>query len=498
MPLSGEPFLRPRALAGRGEAGRPGPPPGLRPAGRGRGGFPTRDACVGPTPLSVPPLRFLDRPPASPPPFPPPLRAEPATAAEAEANERRHQESGGGVGPQDAWRWTLNWDVISPYDIMIGSCPRSAGDVARIAKEAGATAILSLQCDDCLDALKVDVHEVSKAAARHRVLWARVPTRDFDSRDQANGLPHASRALGALMLLGHRVYVHCTAGINRAALTVLAYLTDIKGVPLDEAYKLVRERRSQANPYLESWKAARAHMLAGREDEVRDAARRIAETRKAAPVAPRQTQSGGDAAAHAGSLPGYPTAEHERLANAPAYDPTADWFLAEATVVRSESVRGSEAMVALVEGARAAHAAALAAAEERAEREHAAAREAEARAAEAEARAAEAEARAAAAVAAAEARAAAAESGSDARVAAAEAAARAAASRLVAQEASGHLVAPTAAIDGIRRARAQAAELAETLEELAAIEHGIQAAIEEEVEEEEEAEEEREAAAKGE
>lgn len=395
------------------------------------------------------------------------------------------------MGPQDAWRWTLNWDTIAPYEIMIGSCPRSAGDVARIAKEAGATAILSLQCDDCLDALQVDIHEIARASARHRLLWARVPTRDFDSRDQANGLPHATRALGALMLLGHRVYVHCTAGINRASLTVLAYLTDIKGVPLDEAYALVRERRSQANPYLESWRAARAHVLAGRQDEVRDAARKIAEARKLAATSPKKPErsdgglAGGEEA-HSGSLPGYPTPEHERLANAPSYDPTADWFLAEGSVVRAESVRGAEAIVALVEGERAAHAAALAAAEERAELEHATALEAEARAAEAEARAAAAEAKAAAAVAAAEARTIAAESGSDARVAAAEAAVRAAASRQVAREAAGHLAAPTAAIDGIRRARAQAAELAETLEELASIEHGIQAAIEETIEDEEE------------
>ncbi len=51
------------------------------------------------------------------------------------------------------------------------------------------------------------------------------------SRDmlQALMLPEAVRMLYALKhALGKRVYVHCTAGINRATLTVVGYLTFVQ------------------------------------------------------------------------------------------------------------------------------------------------------------------------------------------------------------------------------------------------------------------------------
>jgi hypothetical protein len=39
------------------------------------------------------------------------------------------------------------------------------------------------------------------------------------------------RKLALLLAMGKRVYVHCTAGINRATLTVLGYLTFVKVRP---------------------------------------------------------------------------------------------------------------------------------------------------------------------------------------------------------------------------------------------------------------------------
>lgn len=45
---------------------------------------------------------------------------------------------------------------------------------------------------------------------------------------QAQILGEAVRQLGVLLALGKRVYVHCTAGINRANLVVVAYLTNVE------------------------------------------------------------------------------------------------------------------------------------------------------------------------------------------------------------------------------------------------------------------------------
>ena len=45
---------------------------------------------------------------------------------------------------------------------------------------------------------------------------------------QARMLPEAVRQLNLLLSMGKRVYVHCTAGINRANLTVVGYLTFVQ------------------------------------------------------------------------------------------------------------------------------------------------------------------------------------------------------------------------------------------------------------------------------
>lgn len=44
-------------------------------------------------------------------------------------------------------------------------------------------------------------------------------------------LPEAVRALNLLVERGKKVYVHCTAGINRASLTVVGYLTFVQVRP---------------------------------------------------------------------------------------------------------------------------------------------------------------------------------------------------------------------------------------------------------------------------
>lgn len=52
------------------------------------------------------------------------------TAAEQEANAKRWEESGGGEGSVDEWRWRLEWNAMPAHNIVIGSCPRSPADMA--------------------------------------------------------------------------------------------------------------------------------------------------------------------------------------------------------------------------------------------------------------------------------------------------------------------------------------------------------------------------------
>lgn len=197
-----------------------------------------------------------------------------ASQAEEEANQKRWKESGGGVGPMDQWRWSLNWDQITSQ-IVVGSCPRSAADVDRMVDEAGISAIICLQSDACFEAMQIDWPVIRQQAIHREVIMTRVAVRDFDHNDQALMLPEAVRLLHLLVANGKRVYVHCTAGINRATLTTVGYLTFVKGRTLDSALHEVKTARPQAHPYVDCWKRVRARLIADRREEVEGVAKMI-------------------------------------------------------------------------------------------------------------------------------------------------------------------------------------------------------------------------------
>lgn len=88
------------------------------------------------------------------------------------------------------------------------------------------------------------------------------PMRDFDAADHRKRLRHATRRLSELLAHGHRTYLHCTAGINRAPLVALAYLTLVEQMATAEAMALIRRGRPEANPYWESYHGCREDALA--------------------------------------------------------------------------------------------------------------------------------------------------------------------------------------------------------------------------------------------
>jgi hypothetical protein len=71
--------------------------------------------------------------------------------------------------------------------------------------------------------------------------------------------------------------VHCTAGINRSPLTVLAYLTFVEGLVTDDAMALILAARPEARPYWEAWHGCRADLLERHRDAIRLEAYRISQ-----------------------------------------------------------------------------------------------------------------------------------------------------------------------------------------------------------------------------
>ena len=168
----------------------------------------------------------------------------------------------------------LNWSVIGP-DPRVGSGPCEPSDLDALQAEAGASALLSLQSDACLAKLGIDYPAQVRHGHALGLTMARVPLRDFDSEDQRRGLPAAVRALYGLLRQGHRVYVHCTVGLNRAPLVVLAYLTLVEGLNLEAARDLLRRARPGVFPSEEAYAGCCMDLAAQYGDRIRQRAREL-------------------------------------------------------------------------------------------------------------------------------------------------------------------------------------------------------------------------------
>ena len=145
------------------------------------------------------------------------------------------------------FNWRLNWNVIRP-DLIVGSCPRKVADLLVLQQNTGAMALLSLQHDECLEKQEIDYPRHVRHGQRLGLTLVRVPLRDFDVADQRRGLPDAVRALHQLLQQGCRVYVHCTAGLNRAPLVVSAYLLRVEGLSQDAIFELWQRTRPNVFP----------------------------------------------------------------------------------------------------------------------------------------------------------------------------------------------------------------------------------------------------------
>jgi atypical dual specificity phosphatase len=165
------------------------------------------------------------------------------------------------------WTWTLNWGRVRD-DLVVGSCPMTLDDIDTLRARTGATALLSVQHDECRATFGIDLEAQRRHAHATGLAYANTPMRDFDLDDQRRFLAGAVRRLAALLGAGHRVYVHCTAGINRAPLTVLGHLTFVEALAPDHAFGILRAGRPQAEPYWDAWRGCREDLLASRREAI--------------------------------------------------------------------------------------------------------------------------------------------------------------------------------------------------------------------------------------
>ena len=134
-------------------------------------------------------------------------------------------------------------------DLLIGEYP-TPDDAGWLRTGLGVTAVLSLQDDADLAGKRLELRELARAYQAHGVAFHRVAVPDCDVRTLAARLDAIVTLLGELLRGGHRVYLHCSGGTNRAPTVAIAYLHAQQGLPLAAARDFVKQRR-HCVPYMQ-------------------------------------------------------------------------------------------------------------------------------------------------------------------------------------------------------------------------------------------------------
>ncbi|MFO7761022.1 MAG: dual specificity protein phosphatase family protein [Desulfobia sp.] len=152
------------------------------------------------------------------------------------------------------------------------------GDLVRICSEAEASGVLSLQHDDCLAYWDIDYETMYRTGEAFGLRMERCPIRDFDVADMRRRLPDAVSLLADMIARDHQVYVHCTAGMGRAPLTVLGYLTLVEGYSPETAVRMIREGRPESIIAWEAFEGCREDLAAGNREAIEQRAYELYKT----------------------------------------------------------------------------------------------------------------------------------------------------------------------------------------------------------------------------
>lgn len=144
----------------------------------------------------------------------------------------------------------INFDQITTT-VFIGTYPQSSLDIDRLRDGPGITAVVNLQSDIDMKSLRLNWSRLQRHYARRDMVVRRHPILDFDPGDLSRNLRQVVAHVGELESVGHRIYIHCTAGLNRAPSVAIGHLAWNLGWDLQGAYEYVRERRI-CEPYLDA------------------------------------------------------------------------------------------------------------------------------------------------------------------------------------------------------------------------------------------------------
>ena len=127
-------------------------------------------------------------------------------------------------------------------NLLVGEYPR-VEDVAWLKQMHGVSAVLSLQDAGDLASKRLSLSRLIEEYRAHEIEFRRAPAADNDYEALSAVLPCALSELDGLIDAGHRVFLHCNAGYNRAPTVAIAYLHDRHFMQLSAARDFVSARR---------------------------------------------------------------------------------------------------------------------------------------------------------------------------------------------------------------------------------------------------------------
>lgn len=136
----------------------------------------------------------------------------------------------------------LVFNRMGDKNIYIGPYPQSYNDFKEIA-QANINSILNVQTDKDLNHRQINHNQQKNECKELGIEITRYPIEDFDQDDLENKLKGAGDTLKKLLDKGKTVYVHCTAGMSRAAATVIIYLVLYEDFSVEEAREFVKKYR---------------------------------------------------------------------------------------------------------------------------------------------------------------------------------------------------------------------------------------------------------------
>ena len=136
----------------------------------------------------------------------------------------------------------LVFNQMGDKKIYIGPYPQSLDDFQKIS-ESGINSILNVQSDKDLIFRQINHQLQLKQAKSLGIKINRYPIEDFNQEDLAEKLKGAGDLLNKLLKEGNTVYVHCTAGMSRAAATVIIYLVLYENYSVEEATNFCKKQR---------------------------------------------------------------------------------------------------------------------------------------------------------------------------------------------------------------------------------------------------------------